>query len=87
MVLGNPAPPDPADHEPKSDLHCPKNRRVENLVKTSHSVLPTSYIAQSQTADTKKKKIPAIPLERRNQCQRRRAGGRRDYRGDTRLSH
>ena len=61
MVLGNQDPPDPADHEPKSDLHCPKNRRAENLIKNRHSVLPVSYTAQSQTTDTKK--TPAIPLK------------------------
>lgn len=62
MVLGNPVPPDPADHEPKSDLHCPKNRRTEYLTKTRHSVLPASYITQSQTTNTKQKN-PAMPLK------------------------
>lgn len=76
MVLGSPVPPDPADHELKSDLHCPKNRRAENLIKTRQSVLPVSYIAQSQTTDTKKQN-PCHTSERRNQCQKK--GG--DYRG------
>lgn len=62
MALGNLVPPDPADHELKSDLHCPKNRRAEYLIKTRHSVLPASYITWSQTTNTKQK-IPVMPLE------------------------
>lgn len=63
MVLGTLVPPDPADHELKSDLHCPKDRRAESLIKTRHSVLPVNRTAQSQTTHTKKKIIPAIPLK------------------------
>lgn len=63
MVLGNLVPPDPADHGLKSDLHCPKNRKAENLIKNRHAVLPVSYTSQSQTTNIKK--FPAIPLKRR----------------------
>lgn len=62
MVLGNLVPPNPADHELKSDLHCPENRRAECLIKTRHSVLPASYITWSQTTNTKQKN-PAMPLK------------------------
>lgn len=69
MVLGNPVLPGPADHEPRSDLHCPKNRRAENLIKNRHSVLTVSYITHSQTTNTKNN--PCHTSEKRSQCQRR----------------
>lgn len=77
MALGNPVPPDPADHDLKSDLHCPKNRRAEYRIKTRLSVLPASYITWCQTTNMKQKS-PAMPLKAETNV---REGGGTDHRG------
>lgn len=64
MVLGNLVPPDPADHEPKSDLHCPEKRRAEKSCQKQALCTPFKLHCAEPKTLTGEKSLPYLLKEK-----------------------